>query len=101
MSKPNFVLNGGSLVYENNTPFVQRSVPFDLPSLATAAQQSSDVYVGGAKVGDTVVVSLDKPLQGTRIWGEVTADNQVTVYHRNDTGVTVDLPSGTLTVKIV
>ena len=35
------------------------------------------------------------------MWAEVTSADTVTVYHRNDTGVAVDLPSGTLTVKIV
>ena len=35
------------------------------------------------------------------MWGEVTAADTVTVYHRNDTGATVDIASGTLTVKIV
>lgn len=42
--------------------------------------------------GDTLNVLFDKALQGTRMWAEVVI---------TDTGVTVDLPSGTLTVKIV
>ena len=74
---------------------------YDPPSLVTNTQQSTTVTLTGAKLGDNVSVSFDKPLQGTRIWAEVTAENTVTVYYRNDTGVTVDLPSGTLTVKVV
>lgn len=74
---------------------------YDPPSLATATQQSTTVTLTGATVGETVAVSFDKPLQGTRMWAEVTSTDTVTVYHRNDTGATVDLPSGTLTVKIV
>ena len=74
---------------------------YDPPSLATNAQQSTTVTLTGATVGETVSVSFDKPLQGTRMWAEVTSTNTVTIYHRNDTGVTVDLASGTLTVKIV
>lgn len=74
---------------------------YDPPSLATATQQSTTVTLTGATVGETVTVSFDKPLQGTRMWAEVTSTNTVTVYHRNDTGVAVDLASGTLTVKIV
>ena len=77
------------------------SVTYDPPSLATAAQQSTTVTLTGAKLGDNINVSFNQPLQGTRMWGEVTATNTVTVYHRNDTGAAVDLPSGTLTVKIV
>ncbi len=74
---------------------------YDPPSLATATQQSTTVTLTGAKLGDNINVSFNQPLQGTRMWAEVTAVDTVTVYHRNDTGVTVDLPSGTLTVKIV
>lgn len=77
------------------------SFNFNPPSLATATQQSLNFNFKGAKIGQLVTVSFDQALQGTRMWAEMTADNQVTVYHRNDTGVTVDLPSGTLTVKIV
>lgn len=74
---------------------------FDPPSLATASQQSTTVTLAGAKLGDNINVSFDKPLSGTRMWGEVTAINTVTVYHRNDTGAVVDVASGTLTVKLV
>ena len=77
------------------------SITYDPPPLATAAQQSTTVTLTGAKLGDIVNVSFDKPLQGTQLWAEVTSANTVTVYHRNDTGVAVDLASGTLTVKIV
>ena len=74
---------------------------YDFASLGTAKQQSIQLTLDGAKVGDSVTVAFDKPLQGTRMWAEVTAANTITVYHRNDTGATVDLASGTLTVKIV
>lgn len=74
---------------------------YDPPSLATNTQQSTTVTLTGATVGETVAVSFDKALQGTRMWAEVTSTNTVTVYHRNDTGVTVDLPSGNLTIRIV
>lgn len=76
-------------------------VTYDPPSLATATQQSTTVTLTGAKLGDNVNVSFNKPLQGTRMWAEVTATDTVTVHHRNDTGASVDLASGTLTVKIV
>ena len=77
------------------------TVTYDPPSLATGTQQSTTVILTGARLGDIVNVSFDKTLSGTRMWAEVTSPDIVTVYHRNDTGATVDLPSGTLTVKIV
>lgn len=87
-----------------NLPYIPQiptaTVTYDPPSLATATQQSTTVTLNGAKMGDAVSVSFSNPLQGTRMWGEVTATNTVTVYHRNDTGAAVDLASGTLTVKI-
>ncbi len=77
------------------------STTYDWAALAAGATQFTTLSLLGAKLGDAVAVSFNKALQGTRMWGEVTAVDTVTVYHRNDTGVTVDLPSGTLTVKIV
>lgn len=77
------------------------SVTYDPPSLATATQQSTTVTLVGAKLGDNVSVSFSRVLSGTRMWAEVTAADTITVYHRNDTGVAVDLASGTLKVKIL
>ena len=94
-------LNVANYKQSNVIPEPVAVVTFDPPSLATSTQQSTTVTLTGAKLGDTVSAAFNQPLQGTRMWGEVTANNQVTVYHRNDTGVAVDLPSGTLTVKII
>ena len=80
---------------------IKRNTTYDPPSLATATQQTKVITFAGANVGDNVNVSFSQPMQGTRMWAEVTAVDTVTVYHRNDTGVAVDLPNGTLTVKIV
>lgn len=77
------------------------SVTYTPPSLAAATQQSTTVTLTGVTVNDTVAVSFNRPLQGTRMWGEVTSTNTVAVYHRNDTGETVDVASGTLRVKVI
>lgn len=77
------------------------SVTYNPPSLTNGTQQATTVTLTGAKLGDNINVSFDKPLSGTRMWGEVTSINTVTVYHRNDTGNTVDVVSGTLKVKLV
>lgn len=76
-------------------------VTYNPQSLTTGTQQNTTVTLTGAKLGDIVNVSFDKPLSGTRMWGEVTAIDTVTVYHRNDTGNTIDIASGTLKVKLV
>lgn len=93
----NNVINTGSLITVDKTV----SITFDPPSLADGVQQSTTVTLTGSKLGDNVNVSFDKPLSGTRMWGEVTSANTVTVYHRNDTGAVVDVPSGTLTVRLI
>lgn len=77
------------------------SKTYDPPSLAAGAQQSTTVPVAGATLGNMVVCSFSVPLSGTRMWAEVTAANTVTVYHRNDTSAVVDVPSGTLAVKVI
>lgn len=77
------------------------TVPYNPPSLTNGTQQATTVTLTGAKLGDTINVSFDKPLSGTRMWGEVTSIDTVTVYHRNDTGAAVDIVSGTLKVKLV
>jgi hypothetical protein len=85
-----------------NTDIASRVfVEYDPPSLATGTQQSTIVTYNGLRLGDTVNVSFNQPMQGTRLWAEVTANDTVTVYHRNDIGAAVDIASGTLTVKIV
>ena len=80
---------------------VQQTYGYDFASLNTASQQSIELTLSGAKLGDNIAVAFDKPLHGTRIWGEVTAPDTITIYHRNDTGVTVDVANGTFTIKIV
>ncbi|WPZ30793.1 hypothetical protein T8A63_07460 [Sulfitobacter sp. OXR-159] len=73
----------------------------DWASLADGSQQSTTVTVLGAEVGDEVLaVSIDSALSGTRMWGEVTATDTVTVYHRNDTGAAVDVSSGTISATV-
>lgn len=70
------------------------------PSLADGAQQSTTVTVIGAKVGDPASAYMSVDLSGTFLWAEVTADDTVTVYHRNTTGAAVDVANGTLTAQV-
>lgn len=77
------------------------SVTYDPPSLVAGLTQSTTVTLTGAVIGDPVACSFSLALNGTRMWAEVTSANTVTVYHRNDTGATVDVGSGILTVKLI
>lgn len=88
-----------SLNIENTKLRVQFN--YDPPAIATATTHMFGTWLTGGKVGDTVVVSFNQKLQGTRVWGEVTDKDWVAIYIRNDTGATVDLPSGTFTIKVV
>ena len=77
------------------------SKTIDPDSLAANAIQSTTVTVTGAKVGDTVNVSFSVTLGlSSRMWGEVTALNTVTVYLQNLTAAPVDIATGILTVKV-
>lgn len=80
---------------------ISASATYDPPSLAAGATQSTTVTLTGATVGKPVACSFSVALGGTRMWAEVTFANTVTVYHRNDTGATVAVGSGTLTVKLI
>lgn len=77
------------------------TVTYDPPLLAANAIQSTSVTLTGAAVGNIVSCSLNQPLQGTRLWAEVTATNTVTVYHQNPTASPIDVASGTLIVKLI
>lgn len=81
------------------SPIPAWSKVYDFPSLAAGGIQSTTISTPGLNIGDAVTVSFNQPLQGSRIWAEVTANNVVTVYQQNPTGAAVDLVSGTLTVR--
>jgi hypothetical protein len=60
-----------------------------------AGETSSAITVTGAAFGDFVLVSAPYDLQGITCSAYVSAANAVTVRLQNETGVTVDLASGT------
>lgn len=74
---------------------------YDPPSIATDMQISTTLTLPGAVMGDIVVCSINRALNGMRMWAEVTVTDTVTVYFRNDTGLAVDLANLTIVVKIV
>lgn len=69
-----------------------------------AADASADfgaaITVPGAALGDRVECSWNTDLQGVVLFGWVSAVNTVKVRCRNDTASAIDLPAGTLTVRV-
>lgn len=71
-------------------------------SLANGASASVDVPVQGAVVGDPATVGFAGiTTAGWRVTANVRAANIASVLLTNNTGSTVDLPAGTLTVVVL
>ena len=77
------------------------SETFDATSLIAGAQESEDITVTGAALGDYVTVSLDTvDIVDLALTATVTAANVVTAVLLNETAGTIDLGSGTLRVRV-
>jgi len=77
------------------------SINYDPPVIAAGGSASASVGVAGAVIGDTVLASFNRALQGMKIRAEVTAADTVTVTLENPTGASVDLGVGLLTARVV
>lgn len=70
-------------------------------SLTNGSSVSQDVTVQGAAVGDPVIAGFSSiAAAGWRLTANVRATNTVSVLLTNNTGGTVDLAAGTLTVLV-
>lgn len=77
------------------------AVAWNPPLLGVNALQTATVNLTGARVGEPVSVSFDTSLQGSLLWAAVTANDTVTIYHKNTNSTPVDLALGTLRVKLI
>lgn len=87
-----------------NKPQVSKkaSVTYNPPSLVAGERTPiQTMTLTGAALGDKVVFSFDKDLQGVSLDGNISAQNTVSYYFENRTGATVDLASGTVFAKII
>lgn len=74
---------------------------WDPPSIAFGAGGNfTSVTVPGAELGDMVQVSFSRDLEGTMLYGYITAANAVGVIHSNPYAGTVNLLSGELRVMV-
>lgn len=77
------------------------SVMYDPPPLANGSGVQTAVTVVGANLGDYVLTSFSSNLQGLAMSASVSSADTVTVRFQNQSGATVDLPSGTLRVRVL
>lgn len=93
------VLSSSSVTWEGSRELTS-SVTYDPISLTTGSQTSTTVTVNGAVLGDIVDFSFSLDLQLIQATAYVSSANVVTVVLRNGIAGTIDLASGTLTVKV-
>ena len=77
------------------------SAVWDPGSLADGAQESLDVTVAGAALGDAVLVGAGVDVVDLLVSATVTAADTVTIVLANETGGAVDLDSSTWTVVLI
>jgi len=90
--------------YFNQLPalnaYLQGSETKDWGSIDDGNEETEDVTVTGAALGDYAVATMSIDVTDLTITASVTASNVATVVLGNFTGSAVDLGSGTLTVKV-
>lgn len=81
--------------------FIAGSATYDPPSLNDGDGATTTITVTGAALGDSVdTVSFSLDLQGITVTAYVSAANTVSVRFQNESGGTLDLGSGTLSVRV-
>jgi len=80
--------------------YLQGSETKDWGSIADGNEETEDLTVTGAALGDYAVATMSIDVTDLVITASVTASNVVTVILSNDTGGAINLGSGTLTVKV-
>jgi len=81
--------------------FLYGSTTWNVADLAAAADESKEVTVTGAALGDFVIASLGVDIADMGISAQVTAADTVTVTVTNLTGGNVNLADTTLRVLVI
>ena len=88
-------------VGDQPTFILKGSTTWDIPSVGTLAYTAATtVTVAGAAMGDLCSATFSLSLGGLILYPEVTAEDTVSVRAYNPTGGTVDIGSGTLSVRV-
>ena len=81
--------------------YLTGSATWDVADLATGTQESKDVTVTGAAIGDFVVASLGVDIADMAISAQVVATDTVAVTVLNETGGNVNLASTTVRAFVI
>lgn len=81
--------------------FLDGSDTWNPGSIANGAEEAKEVTVTGAALGDFVLVSFSLDIADLVLTAAVTAANTITASLSNNTGVAIDLASGTLYVRVI
>lgn len=92
--------NASGVVTVRRAGELRASATWNPASLTTGSQATTTVTVTGAALGDKALASFSLDLAGCVMTAYVSAADTVTVVLLNQTGGTVDLASGTLSVSV-
>lgn len=81
--------------------FLNASTTWDAGSINDGAEETKDINVPGAELGDFVMASCSIDVADLALTGQVTAANTVTLQLLNNTGGAVDLDSGTYYIRVM
>ena len=83
-----------------NFGFLSNTATWDPPSILNNASAATTLSVPGAALGDMVNVSFSLALGGLSLTAQVSAADTVEVRLTNNTGLAVDLASGTIRAQV-
>ncbi|MDQ8959178.1 hypothetical protein [Acinetobacter baumannii] len=102
LTKPVFSLTDGVVTHINTPQLVPTgSKTFDPPSIAAGSSTTTTVTVVGVTVGSMIQASFSQYNADIEISAVVSAANTATVKFKNTGAAAVDLPGGTITVKLI
>lgn len=90
----------GVIKFKLLTASLTGSATWDVADLADGAQESKDITVTGAALGDIAVASLGVDVVDLIVTANVTATDTVTITVANETGGNVNLASTTARVRV-
>lgn len=93
--------NGKWYELQTQQQYLEASLTYDPPSIANGSAAFQNVTVTGAELGDLVIASFSRHMNGMVLGANVSATNTVTCVMANNTGVAVDIASGTLKVRVI